>query len=102
MHFSKQDKNMKLIKKIFVFSFLVILYSCADYSLKNHTWFNIGGNAKVFFVPETLSELRDFLLYIKRNNNNFFIIGAGSNLLISENIQNRIFYFLGDLLILRH
>lgn len=66
-----------------------------DYSLKNHTWFNIGGNAKVFFVPETLSELRDFLLYIKRNNNNFFIIGAGSNLLISENVQNRIFIKLG-------
>ena len=66
-----------------------------DYCLKNHTWFNIGGNAKVFFVPETLSELRDFLLYIKRNDNNFFIIGAGSNLLISENIQNRIFIKLG-------
>ena len=28
-----------------------------DYSLKNHTWFNIGGNAKVFFVPETLGRL---------------------------------------------
>ena len=66
-----------------------------DYCLKNHTWFNIGGNAKVFFVPETLAELRDFLLYIKRNDNNFFIMGAGSNLLISENIQNRIFIKLG-------
>ena len=28
-------------------------------------------------------------------DNNFFIIGAGSNLLISENIQNRIFIKLG-------
>ena len=36
-----------------------------DYSLKNHTWLNIGGNAKIFFVPETLTELRDFLLNIK-------------------------------------
>ena len=32
-----------------------------DYSIKNHTWLNIGGNAKIFFVPETLLELRDFL-----------------------------------------
>ena len=66
-----------------------------DYSLKNHTWLNIGGNAKIFFVPETLTELRDFLLNIKNEKNNFFIIGAGSNLLISENIQDRIFIKLG-------
>ena len=66
-----------------------------NYSLKNHTWLNIGGNAKIFFVPETLSELRDFLLYLKKENNNFFVIGAGSNLLISDNIQNRIFIKLG-------
>ena len=54
-----------------------------DYSLKNHTWLNIGGNAKIFFVPETLDELREFLIYIKKKNDNFFIIGAGSNILIS-------------------
>ena len=66
-----------------------------NYSLKNHTWLNIGGFAKIFFVPETLKELRDFLFYVKNENKNFFIIGAGSNLLISENIQNRIFIKLG-------
>ena len=66
-----------------------------NYSLKNHTWLNIGGKAKIFFVPETLSELREFLFYLKKENNNFFIIGAGSNLLISDNIQNRIFIKLG-------
>ena len=48
-----------------------------NYSLKNHTWLNIGGNAKIFFIPETLSELREFLLYLKKENNNLFIIGAG-------------------------
>ncbi len=66
-----------------------------DYSLKNHTWLNIGGIAKIFFVPETLNELREFLLYLKKESRNFFIIGAGSNLLISENINNRIFIKLG-------
>ena len=66
-----------------------------DYCLKNHTWLNIGGNAKIFFVPETLTELRDFLSYIKDHHNSFFLIGAGSNLLISENIKNRIFIKLG-------
>ena len=66
-----------------------------DYSIKNHTWLNIGGNAKIFFVPETLAELRDFLLCMKKENKNFFVIGAGSNLLVSENIQKRIFIKLG-------
>ena len=66
-----------------------------NYNLKNHTWLNIGGNAKIFFVPETLAELREFLVYLKKNNNDFFLLGAGSNLLISENIQNRIFIKLG-------
>ena len=66
-----------------------------DYSVKNHTWLNIGGNAKIFFVPETLAELRDFLLYMKKESQNFFVIGAGSNLLVSENIQKRIFIKLG-------
>ena len=32
---------------------------------------------------------------MKKENNNFFLIGAGSNLLISENIQDRIFIKLG-------
>ena len=66
-----------------------------NYSLKNHTWLNIGGNAKIFFIPETLSELREFLFYLKKENSSFFIIGAGSNLLISDNVQNRIFIKLG-------
>ena len=66
-----------------------------NYSLKKHTWLNIGGNAKIFFVPETLIELKDFLSYLKKKNLSPFIIGAGSNLLISENIQNRIFIKLG-------
>ena len=66
-----------------------------NYSLKNHTWLNIGGKAKIFFVPETLSELREFLLRLNNKNSSFFTIGAGSNLLISENIQNRIFIQLG-------
>ena len=30
-----------------------------------------------------------------KKENNFFLIGAGSNLLISENIQDRIFIKLG-------
>ena len=43
-----------------------------NYNLKNHTWLNIGGNAKIFFVPETLAELREFLVYLKKMMMIFF------------------------------
>ena len=43
-----------------------------NYSLKKHTWLNIGGNAKIFFVPETLIELKDFLLYLKKKKSKPF------------------------------
>ena len=67
-----------------------------NYSLKNHTWLNIGGNAKIFFYSRNFKRAkRIFLLYLKKENNNLFIIGAGSNLLISDNVQNRIFIKLG-------
>jgi len=32
-----------------------------DYDLKKTNWFNIGGNAKVFFKPENLKDLVNFL-----------------------------------------
>ena len=58
-----------------------------DYELKKINWFNIGGKAKIFFKPETLQELIGFLkLYNERGK--IFIIGAGSNVLFSDNIFN--------------
>ena len=50
-----------------------------DYELKKTNWFNIGGKAKIYFKPETLQELIEFLkLY--NNRGKIFVIGAGSNL----------------------
>ncbi len=57
------------------------------YELKKTNWFNIGGKTKIFFKPETLQELIGFLkLYNERGK--IFIIGAGSNVLFSDNIFN--------------
>ena len=36
-----------------------------NYSMKNLTWMNIGGIAKIFFIPETLLELKEFLSIFK-------------------------------------
>ena len=54
-----------------------------DYDLKKTNWFNIGGNAKVFFKPENLKDLVNFLKNFG-NKENFFILGAGSNVLIKD------------------
>ena len=54
-----------------------------DYDLKKTNWFNIGGNAKAFFKPENLKDLINFLKNFG-NKENFFILGAGSNILIKD------------------
>ena len=55
-----------------------------NHSIKKLNWFNIGGNAKSFFKPDTLQDLIKFLKI--NNNENFFIIGAGSNVLFKDDI----------------
>ncbi len=56
-----------------------------NYSLKKLNWFNIGGSAKIYFKPDTLQDLIEFLkLY--QNEKNFFVLGAGSNVLFKDDL----------------
>ena len=55
-----------------------------DYDLKKKNWFNIGGRSKVFYKAENLKELVSFLKKLN-NSEKIFILGAGSNTLISDN-----------------
>tara|TARA_Y100000591_G_scaffold293908_1_gene282159 strand:+ start:714 stop:1619 length:906 start_codon:yes stop_codon:yes gene_type:complete len=55
-----------------------------DYDLKKRNWFNIGGKTKAFYKAESLKELIKFLKKIQ-NKEKIFILGAGSNTLISDN-----------------
>ena len=54
-----------------------------DYDLKKKNWFNIGGKSKVFFKADNLKDLVKFLQLLD-NQERIFIIGAGSNTLISD------------------
>ena len=56
-----------------------------DQDLKKKSWFNIGGKSKVFYKAENLKDLIKFLKLLD-NREKIFIIGAGSNTLISDNI----------------
>ena len=54
-----------------------------DYNLKKKNWFNIGGNTKIYYKAKNLKDLIRFLKIIK-NEEKFFILGGGSNTLISD------------------
>ena len=65
-----------------------------DYDLKKSNWFNIGGKTKIYFKPETLSDL---VLFLKRfgEKEKIYILGAGSNTLISDGTYDGIVVKLG-------
>ena len=62
--------------------------------LKKKNWFNIGGKAKVFFKAENLKDLVEFLK-ILNDREKIFIIGAGSNTLITDGIYDGVVIKLG-------
>ena len=65
-----------------------------DYDLKKNNWFNIGGKTKIYFKPDSLINLSQFLKKFG-SNEKIFIIGAGSNTLINDNTFNGIVVKLG-------
>jgi len=54
-----------------------------DYNLKKKNWFNIGGNTKIYYKADNLKELTKFLK-ITGNKEKIFILGGGSNTLITD------------------
>ncbi len=53
-------------------------------SLKNYTTFKIGGPAKYFFIAENEKEIKKAVKAAKELNLKYFILGGGSNILISD------------------
>ena len=62
--------------------------------LKKKNWFNIGGKAKVFFKPENLKDLIKFVKKIQ-NKEKIFILGAGSNTLMTDKVFDGVVIKLG-------
>ena len=55
-----------------------------NYDLKKKNWFNIGGKAKIYYKAKNLKELIKFLSKIS-NKEKIFVLGGGSNTLITDN-----------------
>ncbi|MBO6100567.1 MAG: FAD-binding protein, partial [Spirochaetaceae bacterium] len=52
--------------------------------MAEHTTFKVGGKADVFFEPHTIEELEQITAYLKENSQSFFVLGGGSNLVVSD------------------
>ena len=53
-------------------------------NLSGYTSFKIGGPAEYFFEPRNIKELQKVLILAKQAGKRVFIIGAGSNILVSQ------------------
>lgn len=55
-----------------------------DEPMRKHTTFRIGGNADYFVVPKTEEEIRNVIRLCKEERMPYYILGNGSNLLVSD------------------
>ena len=58
--------------------------SFIDEPMEKHSTFGIGGNAKVFILPQKLSEIKNILIYSNKYGIRVVFTGSGSNLLVSD------------------
>jgi len=65
-----------------------------EHNLKKKNWFNIGGKSKVFYKAENLKELVNFIKKLDRREK-IFILGAGSNTLITDDMFDGVVIKLG-------
>ncbi|MSR73432.1 UDP-N-acetylmuramate dehydrogenase [Candidatus Parcubacteria bacterium] len=52
--------------------------------LSQYTTFRIGGNAKYFISVESAEQLKEAVLFVQEKSLPFFVLGGGSNLLVSD------------------
>jgi len=65
-------------------------------NLSKYNWFNLGGPAKIFFKPKSISDIKKFL---EKNNNmdkKIHVLGAGSNTLFRDGGFDGIIIKLGS------
>ena len=52
--------------------------------MKKHTTVKVGGNADVVLLPENVDEIKGALKFAKDKNIPYYVIGCGSNLIVSD------------------
>ena len=67
-----------------------------DEMMSKHTSFRVGGPAKVFLTVHSEESLRNILLALKRYEFPYFVLGNGSNLLVSDEGYDGVMVYLGE------
>ena len=67
-----------------------------DERMSSHTTLGVGGCASIFVEPNTEKEIAEVMKIAKKNNIQTYIIGRGSNLLVSDEGLNGIVIKIGD------
>lgn len=68
----------------------------SDEPMKLHTTFRIGGNAKIFVLPNSIEKLCDLVAFCGKNHVSFFLVGNGSNLLVDDSGIDCVVIHLSD------
>lgn len=88
---SKKSSNQNIIDEIFITNLKNVLDSDEIYEkemMNKHTTFRTGGPAKIFVKPKTIEHLVQVIKLCNKSNVFFFVIGNGSNLLVSDKGYN--------------
>lgn len=64
--------------------------------MEEHTSLHIGGKADYLVIPETIEEIRDTLKLCRQESIPFYIMGNGSNLLVSDQGYRGLIIKLGE------
>lgn len=64
--------------------------------MERHTTFRIGGPAECFITVDTREQLVKVFSYLQKTERNFFILGNGSNLLVSDKGYRGVIIRLGE------
>ena len=67
-----------------------------DEMMNKHTSFRVGGPAKIFLIVHSEENLRKILLALKKYSLPYFVLGNGSNLLVSDHGYDGVILYLAE------
>jgi len=77
---------------------MCIKFNCdiiPECSLKEYTTFRIGGKCHALISISSTDALVNLISFMKRNNINYYVIGRGSNIIVSDKGYNGVILFMG-------
>ena len=58
----------------------------SNFDLKKKSWIRAGGLIQTYIIPKNIDELKNLILFFKKNNIKFYTLGNISNTLIRDGI----------------